>query len=163
MIYDPYPQMFLFMKKKNLLHFFMDGLKLSQGQNENHFLEGVFVRFTIKFAEIVGTHFLSTSEGRTIQIPRSDPKKGVSVLIQLKCYFLRQMKVSGYTTLVSDTKISKLILCFSILLLQISCRVQKNLARLRGGNILSSCINAQLIELSQENLRMTSCYSVYSI
>ena len=31
MIYDPYPQMFLFMKKKNLLHFFMDGLKLSQG------------------------------------------------------------------------------------------------------------------------------------
>ena len=80
MIYDPYPQMFLFMKKKNLWPFSMDGLKLSQGY-ENHFEEGVFVRFTIKLAEIVGTHFLSTSERRTIQIPRSDPKKGVSVLI----------------------------------------------------------------------------------
>ena len=51
------------------------------------------------------------------------------------------MKVSGYTTLVSDTKISKLILRFSILLLQISCSCNKNLARLRGGNILRSVNN----------------------
>ena len=39
--------------------------------------------------------------------------------MQLKCYFPEYMKVSGYTTHVSDTKISKLILCFSILLLYI--------------------------------------------
>ena len=40
---------------------------------------GGSLRFTIKFPEIVGTHFLSTSEGWTTQIPKSDPKKGVSI------------------------------------------------------------------------------------
>ena len=44
-------------------------------------LEGDSLRFTIKFPEIVGTHFLSTCEGRTTQIPKSDPKKGVSILM----------------------------------------------------------------------------------
>ena len=48
---------------------------------------------------------------------------------------------------VSDTKISKLILCFSILLLQISCWVKKNQARLRGDDI-SSCINTQPIMIN---------------
>ena len=43
---------------------------------------GGSLHFTIKFSsEIVGTHFLSTSEGRATQIPKSDPKKGVSVLM----------------------------------------------------------------------------------
>ena len=44
-------------------------------------LQGGSLLFTIKFVEIAGTHFLSTSEGRTTQIPKSDPKKGVSVLM----------------------------------------------------------------------------------
>ena len=40
----------------------MGGIRLPPGQNENHF-DGDSLRFTIKFPEIVGTHFLSTSEG----------------------------------------------------------------------------------------------------
>ena len=37
--------------------------------------------FTIKFPEIAGTHFLPTSEEQTTQIPRSHPKKGVSIFM----------------------------------------------------------------------------------
>ena len=69
---------------------------------------------SIKFPETAGTHFLSISEGQTTQILKSDPKGEVSVVPKI---LFPQMKVPGYTTLVSDTKISKLILCFSILLL----------------------------------------------
>ena len=39
--------------------------------------------FTIEFPEIAGTHFLSTSEGQTTQILKSDPKKGVSVVTKM--------------------------------------------------------------------------------
>ena len=53
--------------------------------------------------------------------------------MQLKCDFPEYMKVSGYTTLLSDTKISKLILCFSILLLQI--RQYTELMHKRPANI----------------------------
>ena len=34
----------------------------------------------LNFPEMAGTHFLSTSEGQTTQILKSDPKKGVSVV-----------------------------------------------------------------------------------
>ena len=37
--------------------------------------------FYHKFSELVRTHFLSTSEGSTTKIPKSDPKKGVSILM----------------------------------------------------------------------------------
>ena len=64
--------MFFFMKnKKNLWPFFMDGVQL---------LSGGSLLFT-KFPEITGTHFLSISEGQATQIPISDSKKGLSVLI----------------------------------------------------------------------------------
>ena len=33
--------------------------------------------------QIAGTHFLSTSEGQTTQILKSDPKKGVSVVTEM--------------------------------------------------------------------------------
>ena len=50
-------------------------------------LWGGSLHFTIKFPEIVGTHFLSNSEGQTTQIPKSDPKKGVSILYVAKMLF----------------------------------------------------------------------------
>ena len=46
-------------------------------------LWGGSLLFTIKFPEIAGTHFLSTSEGQTTQILKSDPKKGVSVVAKM--------------------------------------------------------------------------------
>ena len=46
-------------------------------------LSGGSSLFTIKFPEIAGTHFLSTSEGQTTQILKSDPKKGVSILAKM--------------------------------------------------------------------------------
>ena len=83
-INNPDPQMFLFMKKKTLWHFFMDGVHLPQGQYKNHFEEAVFsLLFTIKFSEIAGTHLLSTSEGQKTQIVKSDPRKGVSVISKI--------------------------------------------------------------------------------
>ena len=62
---------------------FMDGVQLPQGQNENHFEEAVYFLPLAKFPEITGTHFLSTSEGQTTQILKSDPKKGVSVVAKM--------------------------------------------------------------------------------
>ena len=44
-------------------------------------LLGGSLLFTIKLAEIAGTNFLSTSEGRTAQTPKSDSKKGILVLM----------------------------------------------------------------------------------
>ena len=44
-------------------------------------LLGGSLLFTIKLPEIAGTHFLSTSEGRTVQTPKSDSKKGILVLM----------------------------------------------------------------------------------
>ena len=44
-------------------------------------LQGGSLLFTIKFPECFGTHFLSTSEERAAQSQKSDPKKGVSVLM----------------------------------------------------------------------------------
>ena len=102
--------MVFFMKKKLYGPFHGWGSTASRLEWEP--LWGGSLRFTIKFPEIAGIHFLSTSEGQTTQILKSDPKKGVSVVAKMLF-----PHVSGYTTLVSDTKISKLILCFSILLL----------------------------------------------
>ena len=39
--------------------------------------------FTIKFLEIADTHFLSTSEGQTTQILKSEPKKGLSFVAKM--------------------------------------------------------------------------------
>ena len=78
-------------------------------------LEAVYFLSLIKFSEIAGTHFLSTSEGKTTQILKYDPKKGVSVVA--KMLFPQVDEGFWLYTLVSDTKISKLILWFSILLL----------------------------------------------
>ena len=54
------------------------------------FYQGGSLFFTIKFPQIAGTYFLSTSEGQTTQILKSDSEKGVSVatcqpLGQSKC------------------------------------------------------------------------------
>ena len=62
---------------------FLDGVQLPQGQNENHFEEPVYILPSANFPEIAGTHFLSTSEGQTTQILKSDPKKGVSVVAKM--------------------------------------------------------------------------------
>ena len=72
----------------------------------------------------------------------------VWVLMYLKCFFSNPGRWTFVVILVYDTKMSKLTLCFSILLLWINYWVKKNLARLRGGNILTSCINAQRIMIS---------------
>ena len=61
----------------------MDGVQLPQSQNENHFEEVVYFLPLAKFPEVAGTHFLSTSEGLTTQILKSDPKKGVSVGVKM--------------------------------------------------------------------------------
>ena len=105
--------MFFFMKKK--LYGYFHGWCSTASRLEWEPLWGGSLLFTIKFSEIAGTHFLSTSEGQTTQILKSDPKKGVSVVA--KMLFPQVDKGFGYTTIVSDTKITKLILCFSILLL----------------------------------------------
>ena len=55
--------MFLFMKKKTLWPFSL--------------------LFIIKFPEIAGTHFLSTSEEQATQILKFDWKKGVSVVTKM--------------------------------------------------------------------------------
>ena len=62
---------------------FLDGVQLPQGQNENHFEVPVYILPLDNFPEIAGTHFLSTSEGQTTQILKSDPKKGVSVVTKV--------------------------------------------------------------------------------
>ena len=74
---DPDPQMSLFMKKRLYGHFY--GWNSTASGLEP--LRGGSLLFTIKFTKTAVTHFLSTSEGRTTQIPKSDPKKGVSVLM----------------------------------------------------------------------------------
>ena len=95
-INNPDPQMFLFYEKQTLRPFFMDGVQLPQAQGQNHFEEAVYFLPLSSPKLLVGTHFISTSEGQTTQIPRSDPKRGVSVL-QLKWgNNPTQMQVSGY-------------------------------------------------------------------
>ena len=74
--------MFFFMKKKNFLALFKDWGSTASGL-EWEPLWGDSLLFTIKFPEIAGTHFLSTSEGQTTQILKSDPKKGVSVVAKM--------------------------------------------------------------------------------
>ena len=106
-INNPDPQMFLFIKKKRLYGpFSWMGFNCLKARMRTT-LEGSLL-FNIKFPEIAGTHFLSTSEGRTTQIPKSDPKKGVSVLMQLKSYFPSYMKVSG-TAILHQCLIQKYI------------------------------------------------------
>ena len=58
----------------------MDGVQLPR---RNHFGEAVYFLSLANFPEIAGTHFLSTSEGQTTQILKSDPKKGVSVVAKM--------------------------------------------------------------------------------
>ena len=50
-------------------------------------LWGGSLLFTIKFPEIAGTHFLSTSEGQTTQILKSDPKKEYQLSVVAKMLF----------------------------------------------------------------------------
>ena len=71
-INHPDPQMF-FYRKKNLWPF-LDEFELPEGQNKNYFEEAVY----FLPLEIADTHFLSTSEGQSTQILKSDPKKAVS-------------------------------------------------------------------------------------
>ena len=68
-------QLFTFYEKKDfvvLLH----GWDSTASRLEP--LWGGSLIFPIKFPEIAGTHLWSTSEG---QIPKSDPKKGISVSV----------------------------------------------------------------------------------
>ena len=73
--------MFFFMKKKiyGPFHVWCSTASRLEGKP----LWGGSLRFTIKFPGIVGTHFLSTSEGQTTQMLKSDPKKGVSVVAKI--------------------------------------------------------------------------------
>ena len=71
-------------------------------------------------------------------------KKRVWVLMYLKCFFSNPGRWRFLAILVYETKMSKLMLFFSILLLKISWWVKKNLTTLSGGNRLTSCINARL-------------------
>ena len=75
--------MFFFMKKKKGLWSFSDGWGSTASRLEWKPLWGGSLLFTIKFSEIAGTHFVSTSEGQTTQILKSDPKKGVSVVAKM--------------------------------------------------------------------------------
>ena len=74
--------MFLFMKKRLSGLFSGMGLDCLKARMRTT-LRRQFTFYDIKFPEIVGTHFLSTSEGQTTQILKSDPKKGVSVVAKI--------------------------------------------------------------------------------
>ena len=54
-------------------------------------LWGDSLLFTIKFSETAGTHFLSTSEGRTTKMPKSDPRKGSLILLYLAKMLFHQV------------------------------------------------------------------------
>ena len=69
-------------KKKSFMAFFR-GWVSTASRPEWKPLWGSSLHFTIKFSEIDGTHFLSTSEGQTTQILKSDPTKGVSVVAKM--------------------------------------------------------------------------------
>ena len=73
--------MFFFMKKKLYGPFHGWGSTASMLEWEQ--LWGGILLFTIKFPQIVGTHFLSTSEGQTTQVLKPDPKKGGSVVTKM--------------------------------------------------------------------------------
>ena len=108
--------------------------------------------FTIKFLpEIAGTHFLSTLLKDKQQKYWSKARKEYTLVVA-KMLFPEVDEGFWLYYKVSDTKISELILCLLFnfaLMLKISCwAVKKNLARLRGDNILSSCINAQPIMIN---------------
>ena len=60
---------------------FMDGVQLPRLEWEPFW--GGSLLFTIKFPEIGDTHFLSISERQTTQIMKSDPKKGVSLVVKM--------------------------------------------------------------------------------
>ena len=74
--------MFFFMKK-NFMTLFMHGWGSTASRLEREPLREGSLLFTIKLPEFPGTHFLSTSEGQTTQILKSDPKKGVSVVAKM--------------------------------------------------------------------------------
>ena len=63
----------LFYEKKTLWTF--HGWASTASRLEWKLLWGGSLLFTIKLPEIAGTHFLSTSEGKTTQILKSDPKE----------------------------------------------------------------------------------------
>ena len=73
--------MFFFMKKKLYDHFHGWGSTALRLEWEPIWRGSLL--FTIKFPEIASTHFLSTSEGQTTQILKSDPKKGVSIAAKM--------------------------------------------------------------------------------
>ena len=77
--------MFSFMKKKlyDLFHEWDSTVSRLEWEP----LWGGSLLFTIKFPEIAGTSFLSTSEGQTTQILKADPKK--EVLVVAKRYLPR--------------------------------------------------------------------------
>ena len=73
--------MFFFIKKK--LYGSFHGWGSTASRLEWKPLGGGSLLLTIKFPEIGGTHFLSISEGKTTQILKSDPKKGVLVVAKM--------------------------------------------------------------------------------
>ena len=58
----------------------MDGVRLTQGWNENHFEKVVHV-LPLSSQKLLVFIFLSNFEGRTTKIPKSDPRNQVSILI----------------------------------------------------------------------------------
>ena len=59
----------------------MDRVPLPQAQDWNYLEEAVYFVALSSQKFLVASHFLSTSEGRTTQMQKSDPKKGVLVLM----------------------------------------------------------------------------------
>ena len=73
--------MLIFLWKKDFFIALFCGWGSTASRLEWEPLWGGSLLFTIKFPEIAGTHSLSASEGRTTQLPKSDPEKEVSVLM----------------------------------------------------------------------------------
>ena len=73
--------MFSFMKKRLYGPFREWGSSASRIEWEPPWGGGLL--FTIKLPEIAGTQFLSTSEGQTTEILKSDPKKEVSFVAKM--------------------------------------------------------------------------------
>ena len=105
---------FLWKKRQTLWPFSWMGFRCLKARMRTILRRQFFLSLSSqKFLVLI---FLSTSEGQTTQILKSDPTKGVSIAAKM----LFPQANEGfwlYYTSFCDTKISKLILCFSNLLL----------------------------------------------
>ena len=85
----------LFLKDKDFMAFFMDGVQLPQDQN--HFGEAVYF-LPLSFHKLVALIFYQPRKDEKHKYRNLILKKGVWALMQLKCYFSRETKICGYTS-----------------------------------------------------------------